>query len=102
MSRAFADNGPSVAGEFRADQVGSLLRPAELRRAWERFFAGELDQAGLTEIADRAIVDEGEAGVRRAYRGDKLARLTALKDRYDPDNVFHRNQNIRPSSAGSR
>jgi FAD/FMN-containing dehydrogenase len=28
---------------------------------------------------------------------DLLARPTGLKDRYDPDNVFHRNHNIRPS-----
>jgi FAD/FMN-containing dehydrogenase len=41
--------------------------------------------------------DEGSAGVRRAYPAAKLARLTALKDAYDPDNVFHLNQNIRPS-----
>jgi FAD/FMN-containing dehydrogenase len=40
--------------------------------------------------------DEGEAGVRRAYPADKLARLAALKRRYDPDNLFHLNQNIRP------
>jgi Berberine and berberine like len=43
------------------------------------------------------LTDEGQAGVRRAYRADKLARLIALKDRYDPDNVFHLNHNIRPS-----
>ncbi|MGW5054059.1 FAD-binding oxidoreductase [Actinokineospora sp. NPDC004072] len=44
------------------------------------------------------IADEGAAGVRRAYSPAKLARLTALKDVYDPDNVFHLNQNIRPSA----
>jgi FAD/FMN-containing dehydrogenase len=46
-----------------------------------------------------ALTDEGEAGVRRAYSPDKLARLTAVKDRYDPANVFHLNHNIRPSST---
>jgi FAD/FMN-containing dehydrogenase len=45
-----------------------------------------------------ALSDEGTEGVRRAYPADKLARLTTIKDRYDPDNVFHLNQNIRPSA----
>jgi FAD/FMN-containing dehydrogenase len=44
------------------------------------------------------LTDEGEAGVRRAYGAEKLARLTTMKDRYDPANVFHLNHNIRPSS----
>jgi FAD/FMN-containing dehydrogenase len=43
------------------------------------------------------LADEGEEGVRRAYGSDKIARLTDLKDRYDPQNVFHLNHNIRPS-----
>ena len=42
--------------------------------------------------------DDGAAGLRRAYSDEKLARLTAVKDAYDPDNVFHLNQNIRPSA----
>ena len=42
------------------------------------------------------LTDEGEAGIRRAYSPDKLARLAALKDRYDPENTFHLNHNIHP------
>jgi FAD/FMN-containing dehydrogenase len=35
--------------------------------------------------------------VRDAYGDDKYSRLVALKDRYDPENLFRLNQNIKPS-----
>jgi FAD/FMN-containing dehydrogenase len=44
-----------------------------------------------------AMSDEGAAGLRQAYPEHKLARLVALKDAYDPDNVFHLNHNVAPS-----
>jgi FAD/FMN-containing dehydrogenase len=44
-----------------------------------------------------ALSDEGALGVRRAYSEAKRARLTAVKDAYDPDNVFHLNHNIAPT-----
>ncbi len=47
------------------------------------------------------ISDEGASGVEAAY-GDRLARLTALKDRVDPTNVFRHNANIPPSTGGAR
>ncbi len=44
------------------------------------------------------IGDEGEERVRTAYEPEKFRRLVALKDKYDPDNLFRLNQNILPSS----
>ena len=40
--------------------------------------------------------DEGEARVRASY-GDNYQRLVAMKGKFDPANLFHINQNIRPN-----
>lgn len=59
---------------FRADQVGSLLRPPELKAARERRAKGELSAAALAEIEDRliraAIKMQEEVGLRAITDGD--------------------------------
>jgi FAD/FMN-containing dehydrogenase len=44
------------------------------------------------------IADEGIERVRSSY-GEHWDRLVALKDRYDPENLFRLNQNIPPSGS---
>jgi FAD/FMN-containing dehydrogenase len=74
------------------------MDPAEddRRIALARRTAGALDPFARGQYVN-TLSDEGAEGVRRAYPPDKLARLTALKDRFDPENVFHLNHNIPPS-----
>jgi len=44
------------------------------------------------------MMDEGEDTVKAAYR-DNYARLAQAKRKYDPDNLFRVNQNIRPADV---
>jgi 5-methyltetrahydropteroyltriglutamate--homocysteine methyltransferase len=59
---------------FRADQVGSLLRPPELLRAREDFAAGRIPAEELRGIEDDAIRDvvrrQEEVGLRSATDGE--------------------------------
>jgi FAD/FMN-containing dehydrogenase len=68
----------------------------EEHRGWVREGWSAL-QPHATGIYTNFLSDEGSSGVRAAY-GDRLTRLTALKDTYDPDNFFRMNANIPPSS----
>jgi 5-methyltetrahydropteroyltriglutamate--homocysteine methyltransferase len=63
-----------TAPPFRADHVGSLLRPRALLDARARRAAGELDADGLREIEDDAIRDavrmQEAVGLRSATDGE--------------------------------
>src|SRR2546423_4003984 len=59
---------------FRADHVGSLLRPPVLLAARDDFAAGKIDAAGLREIEDQAITDavamQAGVGLQSATDGE--------------------------------
>ena len=59
---------------FRAEHIGSLLRPAALLEARQRFARGEIDHATLTAAEDRAIEDavrlQQRVGLRLATDGE--------------------------------
>jgi FAD/FMN-containing dehydrogenase len=43
------------------------------------------------------IGDEGPGRVEAAFGAEKFAKLQAIKKQWDPTNLFHHNQNIRPA-----
>ncbi|MCO7220722.1 5-methyltetrahydropteroyltriglutamate--homocysteine S-methyltransferase [Klenkia sp. PcliD-1-E] len=68
-------NAPTPDGPpFRADHVGSLLRPPHLLEARARFAAGELDAAGLRAVEDEAIDEvvrlQADVGLHTATDGE--------------------------------
>jgi len=59
---------------FRADHVGSLLRPKEVLQAREEFGQGEISAEQLAQVEDAAIRDiirkQGEVGLKSATDGE--------------------------------
>ncbi|HEU5211305.1 MAG TPA: hypothetical protein VFU10_00890, partial [Gaiellaceae bacterium] len=59
---------------FRADHVGSLLRPATVHQAREAHASGRLDAAGLRAVEDEAIRHvvrkQEEIGLQSATDGE--------------------------------
>jgi FAD/FMN-containing dehydrogenase len=77
--------------------VAALYRSPDDRAMHERWvedFAAALRQGGGGGAYVGFIGDEGRARVRDAYPGATWDRLVVVKNRYDPDNLFHLNQNI--------
>jgi FAD/FMN-containing dehydrogenase len=79
----------AIHGGFEGDRA-----PVE---AWANtFFAAIAPKA--SGVYSNFLEDEGDGRVREAYPAGTYERLVAAKRRYDPTNLFRRNQNIRPRS----
>jgi FAD/FMN-containing dehydrogenase len=82
MVIAGIDPDPSKADELRewATSYWQAIHPFSMGGAYINF-----------------MMEEGEERVQATYR-DNYARLAEIKTQYDPDNIFHVNQNIRPAA----
>jgi FAD binding domain-containing protein/berberine-like enzyme len=96
---AFAHRNSRVLVSIAAFYGGPDDKPR--RERWVADVADALDQ-GDTGAYVGFLGDEGEARVRAAYPGATGARLRAIKRRYDPDNLFRRNQNIVPDGGATQ
>ena len=76
-----------------ADSANGPALKQWARDYWTAVHPFNLDGAYANFMMD----DEGEARVKAAY-GANYDRLATVKKKYDPANLFHVNQNIRPAS----
>lgn len=69
-------------------------------RRWAHDLRADLRAWSSGTVYLNFIGAEGHDRVVAGLGADNYARLAAVKRTYDPDNVFHLNHNIRPSSPG--
>ncbi|MGZ9722138.1 FAD-binding oxidoreductase [Rhizobium miluonense] len=68
----------------------------EANMRWARELWSAVRPYSTSGVYANNLGDEGEDRVRDAY-GENYARLVALKNKYDPTNLFRLNQNIKPT-----
>ena len=80
--------------------VGEWMEPSATATnvAWTReVYAAMAPHFGAGKYANYLNAEEvGEASAVEAAFGPNVKRLREVKRRYDPDNIFHLNQNIKP------
>jgi hypothetical protein len=66
--------------------------------AWAREFLAALQPHRAGVYVNFLDSDDDTSRVREAYGDDIYRRLAEVKAKYDPENVFHNNKNIQPST----
>ena len=95
--------GETAFGNRRATHaitLDAVWRPGEdfgdWDTAWTRRFFAALGRFREGVYVNFLAGDEDPDRVREAYGDSVYDRLVEVKTTYDPDNIFHHNQNIRP------
>ena len=78
-----------------AAAFGNPAEAAE-HEQWAAHFASQL-RRGAAGAYIGVLGDEGEGRVREAYPDAVWERLRRIKRQYDPENLFHLNQNVPPA-----
>ncbi|MBI5230588.1 MAG: FAD-binding oxidoreductase [Coriobacteriales bacterium] len=90
---AFAHRSSQVMVTLAAFYEGDQERVTQ--DAWLTEFARAIPQSGGAYV--NFLGEEGAEGIERAYPQPTLDRLAEAKRRYDPTNLFRRNQNVAPA-----
>jgi FAD/FMN-containing dehydrogenase len=69
---------------------------ADVLKSWTVAYWEALHPYSLGGAYVNFMMDEGTDRIRATYR-DSYDRLVEVKQRYDPTNLFHVNQNVKPA-----
>jgi hypothetical protein len=83
---------------FNAISMWEDAAASDANVAWPRDFYDAMQPFATEGVYVNFLSEEGPERVKEAYGAKKFARLQALKDEYDPTNLFRYNQNIPPSA----
>lgn len=86
----------NVAYDYVIYALWTDPQEAERHIGWTREFADAMHRFSVGVYVNE-MGNEGEERVRAAYRPATYDRLVALKNTYDPTNLFRLNQNIKPT-----
>ena len=87
------------AGRWVVHALGLWATEAEseYELAWVRRWGEFMEPYVRAGVPLTFSADTGDERVRATFGEEKYARLVALKNKYDPENLFRHNQNIKPS-----
>ena len=88
-----------IDGVWLPDESGEL---AVGETAWARGYLEALRPHGADSVYVNFLDADDSTRVREAYGDQVYRRLAEVKAKYDPDNSFHHNRNIRPRGAAGR
>jgi FAD/FMN-containing dehydrogenase len=69
----------------------------EVNRSWARSFCAAMDPYATGRVYANGLETDTPDQVRAAFSPQAYQRLVALKNKYDPTNLFRLNQNIKPT-----
>jgi FAD/FMN-containing dehydrogenase len=96
---AIAEQATAFSGRTPGHEVNinAAMGPQDLDdRQWCQSFFEALRRHCTGGVYVNFLMAEGEDRVRAAYGPEKYARLSHLKAKWDPENIFRMNQNIAP------
>ena len=103
FARAPEDDTPLAYRNAKWDYhvLGQWADPAEAERniTWVRDFDAVMAEYAEDGVYVNFVAEPSAEAVKAGFGADKYARMVAVKDKYDPENVFRSNTNIPPSGS---